>query len=128
MQKETKLWIQYSEDNLESSKVLLQSELLNPCLHNVQQSVEKALKAILIEKKINFKKTHNILELKFLLENSKVQIELSYDECDFLDSIYLPTKYPIASALPNFNPDVNICKNSIKLAERILSETKKITK
>jgi len=53
---------------------------------------------------------------------------LTEDECDFLDSIYLPTKYPLGSALPFFYPDEIICKDSILLAQRVIKEVKKIVK
>jgi HEPN domain-containing protein len=52
MQKETENWLIYSEENLEAAKVLLESKLYNPCLHNIQQSIEKALKSLFIEKVI----------------------------------------------------------------------------
>ena len=110
MQEETKSWLIYSEENLEAAKILLESELYNPCLHNIQQSIEKALKSLFIEKVIPFKKTHNIMELKTILEKNGIRVELTDDECDFLDSIYLATKYPIGSALPFFYPDKEICK------------------
>ena len=41
--------LDYAIENFQSAEVLLNSELYNPCLQNVQQSVEKALKSILIE-------------------------------------------------------------------------------
>jgi len=123
MQDESKSWLTYAEENLEAAKILFASELYNPCLHNVQQAVEKALKALIIEKSLSFKKTHNIFELKSLLEKNGTSIEISDDECDFIDSIYLPTKYPIGSALPYFYPDTEICKNSILLAERVITDT-----
>lgn len=126
MQEETKLWLQYSEENLEAAKVLLRSELYNPCLHNIQQAIEKALKSLFIEKIIPFKKTHNIMELKSILEKNGVLIGLTEDECDFLDSIYLPSKYPVGSALPFFYPDSSTCKNSISLAEKVIEEVKHI--
>jgi len=128
MQEETKNWLTYSEDNLEAAKVLLESELYNPCLHNIQQSIEKALKSLFIEKVIPFKKTHNIMELKTILQKNSISIELTDDECDFLDSIYLPTKYPIGSALPLFYPDKSICKNSISLAERVIKEVRDLVR
>ena len=126
MQEETKNWLTYSEENLEASKVLLKSGLFNPSLQSIQQSIEKALKALFIEKEIPFKKTHNIMELKTILSKYDVKIKLADDECDFLDSMYLPTKYPIGSALPDFNPDEIICKDSISLAERVLTNVKSI--
>ncbi len=84
MQEETKNWLTYSEENPEAAKILLESELYNPCLHNIQQSIEKALKSLFIEKVIPFKKTHNIMELKKILEKNGISIELTEDECDFL--------------------------------------------
>ena len=62
--------------------------------------------------------------MKTNLEKYDILIELTEDECDFLDSIYLPTKYPIGSALPYFYPDKEICMNSISLAERVIGEVK----
>lgn len=56
MQEETKNWLKYSEENIEAAQVLFESELYNPCLHNIQQAVEKALKSLFIEKSIPFKK------------------------------------------------------------------------
>lgn len=122
MQEEARNWLSYSEENLEAAKVLFESELYNPCLQNIQQAIEKELKSLLIEKSLPFKKTHSILELKTLLERETIRVELSEDECDFLDSIYLPTKYPIGSALPLFYPDKSICKNSITMAEKVIKE------
>ncbi len=128
MQEETKRWLTFSEENFEAAKILRESELYNPCLHNVQQSIEKALKSVFIEKFIPFIKTHNILELKNILENNGIVIGLTDDECDFLDSIYLPTKYPIGSALPLFYPDKIICDNSILLTERVINNVKELLK
>jgi HEPN domain-containing protein len=124
MQEETNSWLTYSEENLEAAKVLLESDLYNPCLQNVQQSIEKALKSLFIEKAIPFKKTHNIMELKNILEKNDIAIELTDDECDFLDSIYLPSKYPIGSALPFFYPNKDICINSITLVEKVIKDVK----
>jgi len=68
------------------------------------------------------------MELKTILEKNGISIELTEDECDFLESIYLPTKYPLGSALPFFYPDKDICKNSIVLAERVIIEVKNLIK
>ena len=90
MQEETKSWLTYSEENLEAAKVLFESELYNPCLNNIQQSIEKALKSLLIENALSFKKTHNIMELKTTLDKNSVSIELTEDECDFLVAFIYP--------------------------------------
>ncbi len=120
MKDETKIWLCYAGENLESAKVLLQSKLYNPCLQNVQPSVEKALKAILIEKAIKFKKTHDILEIKYLLQDNSIEINITDDDCDFLNSIYLPSKYPVGSVLADYDPDEKLCQNAIRIAEKVL--------
>jgi HEPN domain-containing protein len=117
---ETKIWLRYSKENFDSANVLLKNRLFNPCLQNVQQSVEKALKALLIEKGTRLKKTHDILELKKILEMLNIQVDISDENCDFLNSIYLPSKYPLGSVIPDFSPDENICIEAINIAENVI--------
>ncbi len=126
MKDETKIWLVYSKENLKSSKVLLESGLYNPCLQNIQQCVEKAIKAILIEKSIKLKKTHSINELKNILDENKLHIGLSEDDCDFLDSIYLPSKYPMVNVLPFYEPNEEICQRGIKVAESVIQVVQNI--
>ena len=117
MKDEARIWLKYAEENLASAKILQKSELFNPCLQNVQQSVEKALKALFVENGLKFKKTHNISELKNTLSSAGVDVNISEDDCDFLDSIYLPSKYPLGNVLPFYEPDLEICNNAIAIAE-----------
>ena len=128
MKDETKTWLNYAGENFESSQILLQSNLYNPCLQNVQQAVEKGLKAVLIEKAIKLKRTHDILDIKYLLLNNNVAVDLSDDDCDFLNSIYLPSKYPVGSVLADYEPDEEICQNAIEIAKKTLASIKEILK
>jgi HEPN domain-containing protein len=119
MKDETRKWLEYADENLKSAKVLLDNSLFNPCLHNAQQAVEKLFKAVLVEFSIKFKKTHSINELVMILAQSSLDMGLSEEECELLDSIYLPSKYPFGSALPDFDPDDKICRTCIAIAERV---------
>lgn len=119
MKDETRHWIQYAEENLEAAKVLLQSRLYNPCLQNIQQASEKYLKALCVEFSVGLKKTHNIHELIILLKKVGKDTVISEDECDLLDSIYLPSKYPLGSVLPDFDPCEKICVRCMKIASKI---------
>jgi HEPN domain-containing protein len=107
---------------LEAAKVLVDSGLLNPCLHNIQQSIEKSLKALLTELHIPIKKTHSILELKTSITTQGILLNISDDDCDLIDSIYLPTKYPMGSSLPYFYPDKDLCQRTITLCESVFHE------
>jgi len=119
MKDETPKWLEYADDNLKSAKVLLDSKLFNPCLQNTQQAVEKMLKALLVEFSIKLKKTHSINELATMLTDNNLDVDLAQEERELLDSIYLPSKYPIGSILPDFEPDEKTCMNCIAIAERV---------
>lgn len=120
MKNETRIWLKYAAENLESAKILLHSNLYNPCLQNAQQAVEKSLKAILVETASHIRKTHDILEIKKLLFKNGTEIDLSDDECDFLNSIYIPSKYPLGSILADYEPDEKICRTGIEIAEKAM--------
>lgn len=119
MKDETKLWLKYADENFQSSKILLESFLFNPSLQNTQQAIEKYLKAYCIENGIKLQKTHNISSLIEILKNNKTYIDISDDEIDLIDSIYLTSKYPLGSALPDFEPDEKICLKCIDIAFKI---------
>ena len=46
------------------------------------------------------------------------------DDCDFLNSIYLPSKYPVGSALPEYEPDEKVCQEAINIAEKMMESVK----
>ena len=119
MRDQTKKWLEYADENLRSAKVLLESELFNPCLQNVQQSVEKILKAVLVESGVKIKKTHSINELVAILAEKGMEVNIEEDERDLLDSLYLPSKYPVGGILPDFEPDMQTCLQCVDVAERV---------
>jgi HEPN domain-containing protein len=117
MKDQTKKWLEYADDNLQSAKLLFDNQLFNPCLQNVHQAVEKMLKAVLIECGIKIKKTHSINELVMILTEQGQKVDINEDDRDLLDSIYIPSKYPVGSVLPDFEPDIQICRKCIAIAE-----------
>ncbi len=126
MKSETLQWLKYADENLKSARVLLDSKLYNPCLQNAQQAVEKMLKAALVEKSVQFKKTHSINELTQLPAKNKILIDLTPEDCDLFDSIYLPSKYPLGSVLPNFEWDEKTCRRCIETVEKLESSIARI--
>ena len=128
MKDETKEWLDYANENLRSAKILLESDLYNPTLQNAQQAVEKMLKALCIEFSLKLRKTHSINELAAILAANNLNVGLTPDECDLLDSIYLPSKYPLGSALPDFKPDTQTCGRCIAIAEHLKSNVTKLLK
>jgi HEPN domain-containing protein len=126
MNDETDQWLSYAEENLQSAELLLEHHLWNPCLQNAQQAVEKFLKALMIECAIPLKRTHSINELVRILADRGIESGLTEDQCDLLDSIYLPTKYPLGSALPHFAPDEEVSRNCVQIAKRVAERVRQL--
>jgi HEPN domain-containing protein len=118
--KEAVTWSAYAESNLGAAKVLLDAGYLNPCLQEAQQAAEKALKSVMFLHDLPLKKTHSIRELKAILVDAGVTIDIENDLCHTLDSIYIPSKYPLASCLPDCDPDDSICITCIEAAEYLV--------
>ena len=128
MKDETSQWLKYANENLESSKILLESFLYNPSLQNSQQSIEKYIKAFFIENGLKLQKTHNILSLNEILKQNDIFLNIIDDEIDLIDTIYLSSKYPFGSVLPDFEPDKEICLKCINIANQVKEDIDKYIK
>jgi len=128
MKDETKQWLNYADENLQSSKILLESHLYNPSLQNSQQSIEKNIKAYFVENGLKLQKTHNILSLNEILKKNEIFLNITDDEIDLIDTIYLSSKYPFGSVLPDFEPDNTICLNCIDIVNRVKEDMDKLIK
>ena len=57
--------------------------------------------------------------LRTLLSKKNIDIDISDEDCDFLNSIYLPSKYPLGSVIPHYKPDESICKRAVNIATNV---------
>ena len=119
MKDETMAWLSYADENLDVARLTLEHGHLNASLQNAQQAVEKYLKAVIIEKDLEFRRTHSIRELTGLLSGAGITADISDDEIDLMDTIYVPSKYPVYSALPDALPGPEICRDALKIVERV---------
>ncbi len=118
MSDEYSQWLRYADENLEIARLALEHKYYNACLQNVQQAVEKYLKATLLYNKSRFPKTHNIEMLRQQLADLGIEISISDEEAELLDTIYVPSKYPLGNALPDFVPDSKIGEQCLDIADR----------
>ena len=58
-------------------------------------------------------------------DEARTWLNYAEEECDLLNSIYLPTKYPLGNALPDLIPDKNIRKEIMEITKRVFQEIKK---
>lgn len=45
---------------------------------------------------------------------------MSAEECELIDALYLPSKYPLAGVLPDAAPDQAVCQQCLDIAERVM--------
>ncbi len=119
MKDETPAWLSYADENLDVAELSLANEHLNACLHNAQQAVEKYLKALIIEYDLPFRKTHAIYTLRQDLTEHGIQLELTEEDCDLFDSVYMPSRYPLFNVLPDAMPDRETCEKCIRIARQV---------
>lgn len=111
-------WLEHARSDLNAAQVLCASLDVLPeqaCFH-AQQAVEKALKAVLINRQAQFPRTHQIEPLLTLLSNSDVVLEDWMRELDEL------TDYAVESRYPGFFEETTAadCEKAILLARRTL--------
>ena len=119
MKDETTAWLSYADENFDVAELSLANDHLNACLHNAQQAVEKYLKALIIEHDLPFRKTHAIYVLWQELTEHGVQSELTEEDCDLFDAVYMPSRYPLFSVLPDAMPDRKTCEKCVHIARRV---------
>ena len=107
-------------ENLRVAQICLESALYNPTVQNAQQAAEKALKAFCLLKGLSLTKTHSIHALRKQALKIGFDCGLTDEECDLLDSVYLPSKYPVGTAVPEFEPDEALAARCLAIAERLL--------
>ncbi|HNT33908.1 MAG TPA: HEPN domain-containing protein [bacterium] len=120
MNAEAVQWLHYAVENLRTAELCLENELYNPCIQNAQQSIEKALKALCLSVPIALRKTHSIEGLRNDLRGAGIECNLTDEECFLLDSVYLPSKYPLGSVLPDFLPDRDTAEQCLLIARKAL--------
>ena len=128
MKDETASWIAYADENLDVAVLAFDHGHLNACLQNAQQAVEKYLKAMIVEYNLEFRRTHSIRELLGILAAKGVVLSVTEDEMDLMDSIFVPSKYPVYSALPKTLPDPAICREALSITNNVKDLTTEILK
>jgi len=104
---------------LKIAHLAFENKLFSPCLQNVQQSVEKSLKAMVLHLGHDVRRTHSIVELASHLRQIGAEVELQDEECELFYSIFRPSRYPPDSALPDSMPDERICIELVATADRV---------
>jgi HEPN domain-containing protein len=100
MQQLSDVWMQYATDDMKSAKVLFQHQIFNMVCFHCQQAVEKTFKALLTVQQQPVPRTHNLIRLRQLCEDSLgSELRIDDDTLSFLNDIYLDSRYPVDMGL-----------------------------
>jgi len=64
------------------------------CFH-FQQSAEKYLKAYVVARELEFRKTHDLAALLKICVSSSPSFEQLDQDCEYLNTFYVETRYPV---------------------------------
>lgn len=89
-------WLRRARSNLARAKADcgLPEVLYEDLCFDAQQAAEKSIKAVLIQRKVPFPKTHDIINLLTLLQKSGIEIPEEILQADMLTSYAVEFRYP----------------------------------
>jgi HEPN domain-containing protein len=120
MRKETEGWIKIANEEFQSARYLFDKSLFRMVCYHSQQTVEKILKAVLVEHEVEVPFTHNLLDLNNAVKEFNYETPISDEECVFLNSIYR-SRYPSdAGLLPAGEPEKEDARKAFEIADTIL--------
>ncbi|MCE4627957.1 MAG: HEPN domain-containing protein [Desulfurococcales archaeon] len=98
--KEVCEWLRRAEKDLRAAEVLLREELYEEAAFHAQQAAEKALKALLVARRVRPPKTHSIEHLLSLLAGQE-DVKPFYDiDADTLTDYAVEARYPGPPVVP----------------------------
>ncbi len=118
MKKETKEWLNKALEDLKVSIHLYKAKLWNPSMFHGQQAVEKAFKALLLERTDTIIKTHDLV----LLANKLKAPENIVQHTKELTLAYTYSRYPDMPEIKNIKAKAKIF---LKYAKDVIKWVKK---
>lgn len=117
MKRETGNWFRQAKEDLDSARYCFKGRKFSLTAFLCQQSAEKALKAMLIERTSEFPKIHDLTKLARML-NSPKEI---FDMCASINPAYIATRYH--DSPQKYSKDD--CIKILKYSEDVIKWTKK---
>jgi HEPN domain-containing protein len=111
-------WASYAEDDLRLARLAANDVppiAHGACFHS-QQAAEKYLKAFLVERRVVFPRTHDLILLLKLCEQYDSTLASLHDACDALNEFGSPVRYPPAGI--EF-PSEHQARQSVELAAAV---------
>jgi HEPN domain-containing protein/predicted nucleotidyltransferase len=120
MRKETAAWLAEAGEDAEAASILFEHRKHRAVCFHAQQSAEKGLKALLLERGKRPARTHDIVELLNAVTTAGWTVSLPMDEAVFLNSVYRG-RYPTEQGLlPRGEPTEADARRALTAANDLL--------
>jgi HEPN domain-containing protein len=108
-------WVKYAEQDwqIAISTVRRKKPMTIPTCFHAQQCAEKYLKSILIARKIDFPKTHDLSTLNSLCEKAGILTGFS------IQSLTVLSDHAVVSRYPGTEPSLDDAREAIEIAKTI---------
>ena len=119
-------WLKSAKsDLLVIEKIINEADLSHVVAFHSQQAVEKSFKALLENRKIDFKKQHDLIKLKDKIDD----FNADEDTLDILNKLYIDSRYPgEIGLLPYGKPTIEDAKEFFDFANTIYDKIVNILK
>ncbi len=126
MRKATSAWVTDAEEEFESARVLYEHGHYRAACYHSQQSAEKGLKAVIIEKGGKPERTHDIVQLFNVVTELGFDPGLSMEDAVYLNSIYRG-RYPTEEGLlPHGVPSRDDTEKAMLSAAHLIEKLKSV--
>lgn len=120
-------WFDCASEDMQAAEVLYGQGIYRLSSFHAQQAVEKALKGLLWNVRINPPKTHDLVILYRRVREYHPQLWLDTDELEFLNSLYVESRYPAdLGLLPKGVPTGSDAERTLEIARKILQKVQEI--
>ena len=121
MKKQVEGWIILADKDLKAAEIVLKDDypLTNIVAFHCQQTIEKYLKAYLIEQDAPLIKTHDLIKLNGMIKNIK-DLGIDENKLIIINEVYIESRYPgEIGLLPDGIPTDEQAKEFIEYAKEI---------
>jgi len=124
--KVTENWLKDAQDELESASILFEHGKYRGTCYHSQQSVEKGLKSLILEKGERPERIHDIVELFNKVTTLGWSLSFPMDDAIFLNSIY-KGRYPTEEGLlPHGEPSEEDSEKALLTARKLMQKIKNL--
>jgi HEPN domain-containing protein len=120
-------WFDYAREDLQAAEVLCSQGIHRLASFHAQQSVEKLLKGLLWNQKVNPPRTHDLVFLYQKVKKRYPRLSLGQEELEFLNGLYIESRYPAdLGLLPEGEPTAADARRALAIAREILGKVREV--